>query len=289
MRKLSVLLLLAAFPIFLAAENRALIVGIGQYGKDTGWRPIHGDADVGLLTPMLAKQGFTDIETLVNEEATKQAIVRKLEELAARCMPGDKVYFHFSGHGQPIEDANGDEEKDFDESIVPYDAHKTAETGVYEGQNHLIDDEYNHLLNTIKKKLGASGSLFVAIDACYSRGMERGEDTDIEDADILKYTRGTDDVFWASGNSAYLKHITKPRSFDEGAPMTIVSACKETERNYEYKTPSGKMYGSLTYCIYTLLKTDADFMRWRECFQTEDFRKYRIFQISQHPSVVVYP
>lgn len=39
--------------------------------------------------------------------------------MAVRCQSGDKVYFHFSGHGQPIVDENKDEDGEFDESMIP--------------------------------------------------------------------------------------------------------------------------------------------------------------------------
>lgn len=270
------------------AENRALLIGIGHYASGTEWSPIHGDADVELLRPMLVKRGFSDIRTLVNNEATKQAIVTELKSLRNRCQSGDKVYFHFSGHGQPIEDINEDEMDEFDESIIPYNASKYACRGKYEGQNHLIDDEYNPLLNAIKKKLGKEGQLFIAIDACYSKGMERGTNDDIDDIDIVSSARGTDEPFVVAGHSSYLKRVPKPKRFDSGASLAIVSACLQTERNYEHKTYTGKIYGSLTYYIYTLLKTNADYTRWVECFKSEDYRRYRIFQHSQHPTITLY-
>ena len=268
--------------------GRALLIGIGRYPTEqTGWKVIHGDADVTLLSPALHQKGFTDIKTLVNSQATKKAIVYELKSLAARCQNGDKIYVHFSGHGQPIEDVNDDELSEFDESIIPYDAYRYAKNG-YEGEKHLIDDEYNQLLNSIKKKIGRDGVLFVAIDACYSRDMEPGEETDVEDPDIKSSARGTDDKFLVKGHSAYLKNVPRPQRFAFGAKMYVVSACLETERNYEHKTPSGKMYGSLSYYIFTLLKKDADFTRWAKCFDTKDYRRYHIFQTSQHPNITVY-
>lgn len=113
--------LLVVLALSAAATNRALLVGIGEYDQiATGWGRIHGDADVTLLKPLLAKQEFTDIVTLTNADAKKKDIVNALRQLATRCKPGDKVYFHFSGHGQPISDENRDEAdgKQFDLSLI---------------------------------------------------------------------------------------------------------------------------------------------------------------------------
>ena len=269
--------------------NRALLVGIGKYKPDTGWKNIHGDADVELLKPKLEKHGFV-VYTLINEEATKEAIQGALIRLKEECQPGDKIYFHFSGHGQPITDGNGDETNDLDEAMIPFDAGKYYIEGKDEGEKHLIDDEYNQVLAEIKRKIGKSGELFMAVDACHSRGMERGSDSeDIEDMDILNSARGTDDEFIFEGqipNSLIDKPL--PQSLNIGAKLIVVSACKEDERNYEYKTASGKMYGSLSYCISELLKVNADFEKWIEYFQNEQYRKQKIFQLSQHPSIVIY-
>ena len=201
--------------------------------------------------------------TLVNEKATKLNIIAALTRLKKECQLGDRVYFHFSGHGQPMTDANGDEENGYDESMVPYDAGRFYQKGKYEGENHLIDDEYNQLLVDIKQKLSATGQLFVAIDACYSRGMERGSnDDEIEDIDILHSARGTNDSFeFDKDIPITIANKPLPKSLHVGGKLTVVSACKENERNYEYKTSAGKMYDSLSYCIYELLKTDTDFTR----------------------------
>lgn len=287
-RMLTIIILCMCTLMYVHSTQRALLVGIGKYPTNqTGWKVIHGDTDVDLLAPMFQRKGFSDIKTLINTQATKGAIVAELKALTQRCQIGDRVYIHFSGHGQPIEDANDDELAEFDESMIPYDACRYAKNG-YAGEKHLIDDEYNPLLNAIKKKIGKEGMLFIAIDACYSRGMERGEETDIEDPDILSSARGTDDTFVVAGHSSYLKRVPRPKGFDLGAKLYIVSACLETERNYEHKTASGKMYGSLSYYIYTLLKTDTDFSRWVQCFKIEDYRRYRIFQSSQHPTLREY-
>lgn len=275
------------------ADNRALLVGIGRYDTAaTGWGRIHGDDDVALIEPMIRRQGFTDVRTLTNSAATKAAIVGELKALASRVKAGDKVYFHFSGHGQPIRDDNRDEAKakGYDESIIPYDACRDRRKmgGRYAGQYHLIDDELCPLLDAIKRRLGPDGELFVVVDACYSRGIEKDEVTNL-DPDLLRYVRGTDHPFTPPGHTSYLATVPKPKRFTPGSPMTVVTACGSDERNYEYKAPSGRMYGSLTYYIYTLLKKDADFARWREAFESRRYEGKGIFQSSQHPSAEKIP
>jgi len=288
-RIIAILVLLSVSYLSGPAANHALLVGIGKYDRmKTGWSEIHGDKDVALLKPLLEKHGFDDIVTLTNAQATKAGIVDELTALADRCNPGDKVYFHFSGHGQPIRDDNRDEggSKKYDESIIPYDACRDSRKldGTYVGQYHLIDDELCPLLDAVKSKLGPDGELFVVVDACFSRGIQKDEMTEI-DPELLLYIRGTNHAFTPPGRIT----VKKPKGYTKGAKLTVVTACKEDERNFECKTPSGKIYGSLSYYISILLKSNADFEHWRQCFYNKSYSGRGIFQTFQHPSVEVFP
>ena len=84
------ILLLSFFGGNSFATNRALLIGIGKYRSDTGWKSIHGDADIELLKPKLEKYGFV-VNTLINEEATKEAIQGALIRLKEECQLGDKI------------------------------------------------------------------------------------------------------------------------------------------------------------------------------------------------------
>lgn len=273
----------------LCAENRALLVGIGRYPASTGWSEIHGDADVDLLVPMLKANGYNDVKTIKNAQATKSAIINELKNLASRCKVGDKVYFHFSGHGQPVADINGDEgAKGYDEAIVPYDACKTITTKInghfYNGENHLIDDELNPLFSAIKYKIGAKGEFFIAIDACYSNDMERASDSN---DDCLPPARGTSRMLSVKRTDEW-QAIPKPKQYRPGAKMYVVSACKSDERNFEYKIDNGCIYGSLTYFIYTVMNVTMDFSKWVNKIDNKTPSSLRIFHPYQHPQTQIY-
>lgn len=264
------------------ATNRALLIGIGEYKKGTYWNKIHGDSDVELLKPLLEKEGFV-VSTLTNDNATKKEIIKALNSLINECQNGDKVYFHFSGHGQPMEDCNGDEITIFDQTMVPSDAVRVCING-YNGENHFLDDEYSYYLNTLRNKLGKNGQLFIAVDACHSQGIERGELTDSIDASLP--IRGTNDEFRFKGTRPVQK---KPEPIlSSGAKTVVVSACGKEERNYEYRSSSGKMYGSLSYCISELLRSSSDFEQWITFFEQKEYKGRKFFQSIQHPTIKVY-
>lgn len=295
------LVLLTALAAWLPclAGSHALLVGIGDYDKAaTGWGRIHGHLDVAMLREDLTENGFpqSNIATLVNEKATKKAIVRALTSLAERCRPGDTVLFHFSGHGQPVTDVNGDEKEGdgFDESIIPYDACRSTRYSVggvrYDGCKHLIDDELNPLLERIRQKLGKRGYLVVTVDACFSRGIEmdgvESMGVTLEEARRLGKTRGTDDKFIIRGG---VKR-PKPKGYGPGgARMAVITACREDERNFQYKVPgTDKEYGSLSYTLHLLLKRGKKLREWEAYFADRQYGADGVFTSVQHPKVVVY-
>ena len=217
-----------------AQERRALVIGIGHY-EDPKWGRIHGDTDVDYVLKMLNVNKYSDIQTLRNEEATKEAIVSAFKSIANKCNTGDKVYIHFSGHGQQITDTDGDEENGYDEAWIPYDAKPYYEKGVYEGEKHLIDDEVNRLLAGIKQKVGPSGRILVVIDACHSGTATR------EPGDTT-VARGFDKRFEIPG--------AKPKRRTAASEDWItISACQSYQINWEVKQPA---VGKLTWCLYNL-------------------------------------
>ena len=167
MKYLLTILLLSYLLSVKAQTKRAIVIGIGAYPAVSGWCKIHGDRDVPLIADILKERGFNEnnIKCLSNENATKKNILSSINLLIAQLQPKDIVYLHFSTHGQQVTDLNGDEDDGLDEAIIPFDARKEYVKGVYEGKNHLIDDELNIYLEKIRKKIGQEGTLLVVIDA----------------------------------------------------------------------------------------------------------------------------
>lgn len=217
----------------------ALLIGIGEYPEGSGWSKIHGNNDISIIKSALIRQGFSEDSfiQLLDSAATKNNIVTAFDDLAARLRSGDVVYIHFSGHGQQVSDLNGDEEDGFDEAWIPYDAKKTYEAGVYEGNNHLTDDELNEIFTRIRVRVGTGGKIIVIADACHSGSGSRG----LPDDEV--YVRGTGDKFILPRQTSNI--IKKP----EPTEWLFVAACKPYQSNYEYRTPDGDYYGVLSYII----------------------------------------
>ena len=228
-----------------AQRKRAFLVGISHYDTAlTGyqWNNINGVEDVNLLTPILKKQGFTST-SLVDEQATFDNITRQLSLFVDKTKKGDIVYLHFSTHGQPIEDLNGDEEDGWDEAIVPIDAYKMYKKGTYEGKKHLIDDQLNQYVKKLREKIGNTGFLYVVIDACHAGTSSRGND------DVV---RGTN-VGFTYNNKVFRPTTIKKSHYKidasaKQANVMFMEACRPDQINMEIKI-GGKRYGPLSYNI----------------------------------------
>lgn len=261
MRK--VLLIISLFCLVSMAGNaqrkRAFMVGISHYDTAlTGyqWNNIHGVEDVKLLSPVLKKQGF-DLTSLTDEQATYDNITRQMSQFISKTQKGDIVYIHFSTHGQPIEDINGDEEDGWDEAIVPIDAYKLYKKGVYEGNRHLIDDQLNQYVKKLREKIGPSGFLYVIIDACHAGTSSRANDETV---------RGTK-VGFSYNNKVFKPSTTKKSHYrietsSKMANVLFIEACRPDQVNMEIKV-GDKRYGPLSYNISQALSsqslsTDAD-------------------------------
>lgn len=248
------IIVIAAMEMFPVVANcqvkRALLVGISNYSSNrvTQWTDIHGANDVELLASTLKSQRFK-ITKVTNQQATAKRIRKELVSLVKSCRAGDVVYIHFSGHGQPFEDRNGDEEDGWDEAIIPYDAQKVYSKGKYEGANHILDDELFNYFNQIRTKIGTKGFLCVVIDACHSGESSRGDELE-EDADI--FIRGTQDGFSPNGKMYRPRfntngHFVINSSGAQGG-IIILEACRSYQSNYEIKQ-NGQYYGSLSYYV----------------------------------------
>ena len=247
MRKL--LLIIGLFSMMAITGNaqrkRSFMVGISHYDTAlTGyqWNNINGTNDVQLLSPILKKQGFY-LSTLLDEKATYQNITNQLSAFTNQTKKGDIVYLHFSTHGQPVEDLNGDEEDGWDEAIIPIDAYKIYKKGVYEGKKHLLDDQLNTYIKKLRTKIGPSGFLYVVIDACHAGTSSRANDETI---------RGTK-VGFTYNNKVFKPSVQKKSHYKVEASSKMshvmyLEACRPDQVNMEIKVKD-RRYGPLSYNI----------------------------------------
>jgi len=140
------------------SEYYAVIIGISNYpGSDNDLSCPARDAQN--LYNVLVANGWKseNIELLKDGQATENAIMNSLDLVANNLGNDDIFLFFYSGHGDLIEDINGDELDGFDETIIPYD------------MGYILDDELANKFNDIQNK-NIKG-MFAIFDSCFSGGI----------------------------------------------------------------------------------------------------------------------
>ena len=239
----------------ISSDKYAIVIGIGEYPLESGWCEINGDKDIPLVKDFLLYNGFHEnrIFILKNDEAKASAIRKTFVQLLDEVKYGDVVYVHFSGHGQQVMDLNGDEDDNYDESWVAYDAYSEYKVGVYEGNNHILDDELNLWLHNIRQKIGSTGKITVVADACHSGTLSAQifnishvlTHSIVQIASSKKDTTSSSCIR-GSGSILRIPPTKQMLSSQIKAPIdwNMISACKSYQCNFEYK---GK--GSLTCAL----------------------------------------
>lgn len=109
----------------------------------------------------LTKSIATESVTLFNEKATRKAFEDNLTKLAKNAKSGDTVIITYAGHGGLVNDTNGDEEDNKDETLVLYDG-------------PWIDDETYEIWHQFDEGV----DIIWISDSCHSGSNARGISAD---------------------------------------------------------------------------------------------------------------
>jgi len=145
------------------AERYALLAAVGQ--PEVGGAALSGPRhDVDALRQRLTRFNFApqNIQTLVDEAATREAILDGVRQMVARAAAGDIVVFYFSGHGTSNFDGElGTELAAGTGALIPFDA---AKKKPFAGT--LIVGSRD--LRGVLAKLHPEALGLIMLDACYS-------------------------------------------------------------------------------------------------------------------------
>lgn len=248
--------LLAAVVLILARgmhaqleRHRALLIGINDYsasrlpalqcgsipGRDLS--DLDGTLhDVEIMRDLLVELhgfGSRGIVTLTDQQATRGAILRALEQLARETKKGDVVLFYFSGHGSQVRNSLSSEPDQLDESLVPADSRR--------GACDIRDKELRPLFHRI---LDRGGRLTVILDACHSGSGARG---------------GLDSGLRQRGIDPDPRDVRDPsrgaRPEDRGA--LVLSAAEDFDLAFEIRDERGLIRGAFTWALARAMR-DAD-------------------------------
>ena len=123
--------------------DKALLVGINKYKSIGALNGCLNDVE-NLQNLLINDFGFDEanIEKLVEEKAVYTNIQDGLMRLIKQAEEGDRLVFHFSGHGSFIDSENDDEA--VDELLCLYDMDWDSP------DSYLVDDDLGALLEDVK-------------------------------------------------------------------------------------------------------------------------------------------
>lgn len=139
---------------------RALLVGINRYADAPLAGCVNDVEDVAAFLRTLPNLEAPQLVILQDEKARRAEILAAMRRLANEAEPGDRLVFHFSGHGAQINDPK--EVDGLSEVLCPVDFDWSEERAIY-GRDLLA----------ALQGLAASVEFTCVLDACYSGGFDR--------------------------------------------------------------------------------------------------------------------
>lgn len=220
--------------------NRALLVGINAYPGNELRGCINDVTDMAEFLVSHCDFDEDEIRLLTDARATTQAIEDRLHWLIGGVKAGDRIVFHYSGHGAqfPIRGADGKLTR-VDECICPVDFDWTDE-------HSIRDKEFNQLFSSIPK-----GPEFIWIsDSCFSGDLAREM---LVPEQRIKALAMPADIAWRL-RTAETKGV-KPQGFEhvvKNLNGALVSGCGMRETSCDAQI-NGRFNGALTYYLLQTL------------------------------------
>ncbi|MBD2440461.1 caspase family protein [Nostoc sp. FACHB-110] len=247
----------------------ALLVGIDEYQTV---RSLRGSVnDITAIKEYLERRVDTDkyqlhLRTLLNKDATRQAIIDGLRQHLYQAGSKDVVLFYFCGHG--AREKAGEEFKDWQldnahETIVCYDSRsKTNGKKVPD----LADKELRYLISQIANKgENSPHHVLVAFDCCHSSSGTRDLDDEdgVREVDDLAEAREYSDFCFAE---QIPKDKLSPETFPQG-DHTFIAACLNTETAKETLQENSQKRGLFTYSLIKELESQNAALSYENLIQ----------------------
>ena len=209
------------------SKKYALHIGLNNVNPDryAGWDGFlrFAENDMNALNKLAAGAGFDATETLRGKDATREKVTGRLADLAVEADPGALVLLTYSGHGGLLDDENGDEPFEKDQTWCLFDS-------------QLLDDE----LWLAWSKFRAGVRILVISDSCHSGTVVRAVDADDP---RLNVPEGAKLMPPAYGLKAYQSNrdfyrelgrkIPPPHTVEVAAAIKSISACRDDEYAFE--------------------------------------------------------
>lgn len=156
------LILVSVFMISAASARQVLVIAVGLDRVSPkyylGWEGVLDSCvrDAKIYRDLVPDGPTVSKVALFNEQATRESVVAAIRQAAGTARAGDLVVIGYSGHGQQVEDYNGDEA-----SNAAGDKYDEAWC-LYNGL--LVDDELYHLWSEFQEGV----EILVIADMCHA-------------------------------------------------------------------------------------------------------------------------
>ncbi len=225
-----------------AQEKRALIIAIDTYTPPQDYKPSSTTGRIdftdldgcvndarSIISIITSRFQFDpgQVDTLYNTAATREGILKEINELYNDSKAGDIAFLYYAGHGSQVNNSLSDESDKKDETMVPSDTWKA-------GVSDIRDKELAAIYN---KFIDKGIKLTVIMDCCHSGSISRGT-TDPK----------PDKSRFIAASNYDAKDASKPQTPEiriEGT-FLIMSAAQDNEFAQEQRDEHGQAHGAFT-------------------------------------------
>jgi hypothetical protein len=224
--------------------NRALLVGINAYPGAPLAGCVNDIRDMADFLNQKCAFPRDNVRLLVDGRATTKGILERLAWLLNGLSAGDRVLFHYSGHGAQLPTRNPKGEVDgLDEVICPVDFDWSDE--------HVIrDKDFNKLFSPVP-----AGVEFIWVsDSCHSGDLTRALPPPGRDHERSKTLLPPADIDWRLQTAKELRidALCMARAA-KGLHVALVSGCRSDQTSSD-AVFGGRPNGALTYFLLSELK-----------------------------------
>jgi hypothetical protein len=251
-----------------ASARWALLIGIDRYCRLGENAQLAGCAnDVAAMAQVLVERfAFPPdhVVELVDEEATRSAILASLDALATKAAPGDAVVVHYSGHGSQAPSVDPNEADGCDETILPHDTGRDA-------GNPNLDIHDKEIHAWLARITAVTRNVTLIFDSCHSGGVTRdavGARARSVPADRRPLDRRL--VPPMKRTAARARGETGPSGWVPlGQRYVLLAGCASSECSYELAAPGsdGLHHGALTWALSRQLALAGEGTTYRDVFE----------------------